>query len=86
MHINRSGTEVVVHKVLFDLTDAADCALKHFFDEDALLWVHNLIVALLELAVDLDVLDVEHGVVGEPFLKAPQFTVLIKLKAKTQSS
>ena len=76
MHVDRALAEVVEHKVLFDLADAANCALKNFFDENTLLRVHDLIVALFKLAVDLDVLDVQHCIVRESFLKTPEFTIL----------
>lgn len=76
MDVDGASTEVVEDEELLDFANAADGALKHFLDEDALLRVHNLVVTLLELAVDLDVLNVEYGVVAEPFLEAPEFTIL----------
>ena len=38
--------------------------------------MHDLIVALLELPIDLDVLDVKDGVVVEAFFQSPCITVL----------
>ena len=77
MHVDGTLAEVVEYQILLDFADTADRALEHFLDEDAFLRVHNLIVALFELAVDLDVLDVEDSVVGEAFFKSPVFTVLV---------
>lgn len=76
MDVDGASTEVVEDEVLLDLANAANSALEHFLDKDALLWVHNLIVTLLKLAIDLDILDVEDGVVAEPFLEAPKLTIL----------
>ena len=58
MHIDGSLTEVEINQALLELANTADGALEDLLDEDALLWVHDLIVALLKLAIDLDVLDV----------------------------
>ena len=77
MHIDGACAEVIEDQVLLDLANTADSTLEHLLDEDALLRMHDLIIALFELAVDLDVLDVEDSVVGEAFFKSPVFTVLI---------
>ena len=68
MDIDGARAHIVEDEVFFNLADSANRALKDLFDEDTLLRVHNLIVALLEFAVDLDILDVENGIVGETFL------------------
>ena len=81
MDIDGASTEVVEDQEFFDLTNAANRALEHLLDKDALLRVHDLIVALFKLAIDLDVLDVEHCVVGKPFLEAPKLTILLTGKA-----
>lgn len=78
MHVDRALAEVVEHKELLDLADAANRALKNFFDENALLRVHDLIVALFKLAIDLDVLYVKHCIVRESFFETPEFTILQK--------
>ena len=77
MHVDGASTEVVEDEVLLDFANAANRALKHLLDEDALLRVLDLIIALFQLAVDFDVLNVQHGVVREPFLEAPKLTVLL---------
>ena len=82
MDVDGAGTEVVEDQEFLDLANAANRALEYLLDEDALLRVHNLIIALLELAVDLDVLDVENGVVRESFLESPQVTILLTEKKK----
>jgi hypothetical protein len=38
--------------------------------------MHNLVVAVLKLAVDIDVLDVEAGQVLEDFVVGPTFDIL----------
>jgi hypothetical protein len=38
--------------------------------------MHDLVVALLELAINVDVLDVETGEVLENFIVGPRFNVL----------
>lgn len=78
MDVDGARSEVVKDEELLDFADANDCALEHLLDKDAFLRVHDLVVALLELAVDLDVLDVEHCVMREPFFKTPKFTILDK--------
>ena len=84
MDIDGLRAHIVVDELFFDLADPANRALKDLLDEDALLRVHNLIVALLKFAVDLNVLDVEHCVVREPFLESPQLTILLTEKAKAK--
>lgn len=63
MHVDRTLAEVVEHEVLLDFANSANRALKYLLDKNSLLRVHNLVIALFELAIDLDVLDVEDGVV-----------------------
>ena len=76
MDVDGALAEVEVDEPFFELTDARDCALQHLLDEDALLRVHDLVIALFKLAIDLDVLDVQHGVVGELFFQSPIFHIL----------
>ena len=76
MDIDGLRAHIVVDELFFDLADPANRALKDLLDEDALLRVHNLIVALLKFAVDLNVLDVENSIMGETFLEAPLLRVL----------
>ena len=86
MDINGASTEVIEYQVLFNFADAANGALQHFFYEDTLLGVHDLIVTFLEFSVNLDVLDVKHSIVRESFLKSPQITVLLTHKGKSQKA
>ena len=76
MDVDGALAEVEIDETFFELTDAADCALEDFLDEDALLGVHNLVIALFKFAIDLDILDVEHRVVRELFFKSPVFHIL----------
>ena len=71
MHIERSGSWVEEDHVLLDLANAANRGLQHALDVYALLWVHHLVVALLELAVDVDVLNIELSQVLEDFIVHP---------------
>ena len=82
MDIDGVRAHIVRDEVFFDLADSANRALKDLLDEDALLRVHNLIVALLKFAVDLNVLDVENSIMGETFLEAPLLRVLFNGKIK----
>jgi hypothetical protein len=47
------------YQVFFELANSADCALKRLLDEDSLLRVDNLIIALLKFPINVNVLDVE---------------------------
>ena len=85
MDVDGAGTEVVEDQVLLDLANAANRALQHLLDEDALLRVLDLIVALLELAVDLNVLNVQDRIVREPFLEAPKLTILLTVRMKVNN-
>ena len=80
MHIDGSLTEVEINQALLELANTADGALENLLDEDTLLWVHDLIVTLLKLAIDLDVLDVQDSVVGKLFFKSPIFDILQHIK------
>ena len=57
--------------VLLDVADARDRALQDLLDEDAFLRLHNLVVALLQFAVDVDVLDVQACEEREDFGLSP---------------
>ena len=70
----RSGVEE--HEVFLHLADTGDRRLEHSLDEETLLGVHNLVVAGFELAVDVDILDVQNSEVLEDFIIGPSFNVL----------
>ena len=76
MDVDGAGTEVIETQLFFELENTADRTLQHFLDEDALLRVHDLIIALLKLAVDLDVFDVEYDEVPEAFFETPKLAIL----------
>ena len=76
MNVDGARPEVIVHQELFKLANAANCALQHFLDKNALLWMHNLIITFLELAIDLNVFDVKDGVVVEALFETPRITIL----------
>ena len=76
MNVNGLWSRVEQTKVFLHLANAADCRLQHSFDENSLLRVYDLVVALLELAINVDVLDVEAGEVLENFIVGPRLNVL----------
>ena len=87
MDIDRAFTEVEIYEALFELANTTNCTFKHFLDKDSFLWVYNLVIAFFKLAIDLDVLDVEHGVVRELFFQSPIFDILLfKLKAEAANT
>jgi hypothetical protein len=63
-------------KVLLHLADTGDRGLEHSLDEETLLRVYDLIIARLELAVDVYVLDVQDGKVLEDFIVGPSLNIL----------
>lgn len=76
MHINALGPRVKQNEVLLHFANSANGGLQHALYEDSLLGVHDLVVALLELAINVDVLDVEAGEVLENFVVGPRLDVL----------
>lgn len=74
--INTLGSVVENDHVLLHLANADDRGLEDLLDELALLGVHDLVVTLFELAIDVDVLDVQARVVLEDFVVGPRFDVL----------
>jgi len=74
--VDALGSVVENHHVLFHLANADDRGLEDFLDELALLGVHDLVVTLFELAINVDVLDVQARVVLEDFVVGPGFDVL----------
>ena len=65
------GGSVVANEVEFDLDDSEHGRFKHVFEEDPLLGVDHLVIAILESFVALDVFDVQMGVKSEPLLVLP---------------
>ena len=57
--IDRVGSWVQLDQLLLHLANTSDSALQSLLDEVSLLWVHDLIVALFEFPVDINVLDVQ---------------------------
>ena len=76
MDVDGARPEVIVHQELFKLANATNRALQYFLDKNALLWMHNLIIALFELPIDLYVFDVENSVVVEALFQSPRITIL----------
>jgi len=68
-------TWVELYNLVFQLTYSANGALKCFLDKYALLRMHALIVALLKLAIDVDVFDVEHCQELKDFIIRPVFNL-----------
>ena len=76
MDVDGARPEVIVHQELFKLANATNRALQYFLDKNALLWMHNLIIALFELPIDLYVFDVENSVMVEALFQSPRITIL----------
>lgn len=76
VHINALRPRVKQNEVLLHFANAANGGLQHALNEDSLLGVHDLVVALLELAINVDVLDVKAGEVLENFVVGPRLDVL----------
>ena len=58
MDVDGALAEVEVDEAFFEFANTANCALQHLLNEDSLLWMHYLVIALLKLAIDLDVLNI----------------------------
>ena len=76
MDVDGARPEVIVYQELFKLANAANRTLQYFLDKNALLWMHNLIIALFKLPIDLNVFDVENGVMVEALFQSPRITIL----------
>jgi len=76
-----SGVEI--DHVLLDVADTRDSTLQDPLDEYTFLRLHNLIVTLLKLPVDLDVLNIQGSEILENFIWLPisdvGLTLLIEL-------
>ena len=59
---------VVLNEFVLDFHEADHCVLQHFLQQDAFLRMHHLVVAILQLLIDFNVLDVQDGVMVEPVL------------------
>lgn len=76
VHVHRGGTRIEEHQIFFNFADAANGRLEHLLDIDSLLWMHHLIVALLELAVDVDVFNIETSQMLEDLIGCPGLNIL----------
>ena len=65
------GGSVVADEVELNLDDSQHGRFKHVFEENPLLGVDHLVVAILEGFIALDVFDVQMGVESEPLLVLP---------------
>ena len=74
--IDRVGSWIQLDQLLLHLANTSDSALQSLLDEVSLLWVYDLIVALFEFPVDINVLDVQAGQMLENFLWWPRFNIL----------
>jgi hypothetical protein len=73
---------IILNQLMFALDQPNHCILEHLLQENPLLGVHDLVVAIFQFLVDLDVLDVEQRVVLEPllvrtFVVEPQGTLVL---------
>jgi hypothetical protein len=76
MNVETLGSRVIQTQVFFHFANSANGALQDTLDKDTLLRVDHLVVATLELAVDVDVFDVQACEVLENFIVWPVFNVL----------
>jgi hypothetical protein len=72
------GSGVEEAEVLLHFANAADGALEDALDKNALLGVHDLVVAVFKLAVNFNVLNVQAGQVLENFIVGPGLDILHK--------
>lgn len=80
MHVYGLGASCIESDhVFFDITNTRDGALKDLLDELPFLRLHYLVIALLELAIDFDVLDVKRSQVLEDLIRGPVGNVLLTL-------
>jgi hypothetical protein len=79
MHVDTRWSGVEEDKVLLHLANSKDRALERFLDEYALLWVDHLVVTLLQLAVDVNILDVQPSQMLENLISWPSLDVLDSL-------
>ena len=61
MDVDAVATGVEGNQVFLKLADTADCALQGLLYEDPLLRMNYLVVALLQISVDIDVFDIQAG-------------------------
>lgn len=76
MDVKTFRSRVVQTQVFLHLAYSANCTLKDALDKHTLLGVHHLVVAGFQLAVNVDVLDVQTGEVLENFIVRPVLNVL----------
>lgn len=79
MNVDGVWSWIVDDQILFELTDSRDCAFNDFFDEHPFLWVHYLIIAVLESLIDIDVPNVEHCQMLEELIRRPSSGVFLAL-------
>ena len=74
MNVDRIWSWVEGHQIFFQLTNTADSTFESFFNENSFLRVNHLVVAFFKFSININVLDVETGVVLEPLVLVPGFT------------
>lgn len=83
MDVNASWPGIKHHEILLELTDSANRAFQNLFDEDSLLRVNHLIVALLQFSKYFNIFNVEASQMMEDIINRPStdilHTVLIEL-------
>ena len=76
VNVERAWPWVEDDQVFLKLAYTANSGFKDFLNEDSLLRVYHLVVALLKLSVDVNVLNVETGKVLEDFVIHPSLDIL----------
>jgi hypothetical protein len=77
VNVDRLGSGVEQTEVFLHFADTGDRRLQDSLDKEAFLWVYDLIVAVFELAVDVDILDIQTGEMLEYLVIRPTLNVLL---------
>jgi len=86
VHVHGTWARIEEYKVFFDLTDTADGRLKDFLDVDALLGMDHLVIALLQLTIDLDVLYIQACQMLEHLIWSPGLDILKRVNHQEATS
>ena len=76
MDVETLGSWVEEAEVFLHFADTADGALQYTLNKNALLGVHDLVVTVFELAVNINILDVQASQVLENFIVGPGLDIL----------
>lgn len=74
---DRVGGSVVSDEIEFDFNNPEHGGLEHVLEKHAFLWMYELVVAVFQNLIAVDVFDVEMGIKSEPLLV---FALIFKLR------